>query len=120
MKSYDVFSILQLILIKVLDISAKESYYIHTVSYTHLIYTQHSYQGGHYNHIDTINKVKYHGSIPAFIEKEGIDNGIIYSLSLIHIYIPPEAQDVPSEAAGRAPGFSAHTGNIPFPVCNPK
>ena len=43
------------------------------------IYTQHSYQGGHYNHIDTINKVKYHGSIPAFIEKEGIDNGIIYS-----------------------------------------
>ena len=43
------------------------------------IYTQQSYQGGHYNHIDTINKVKYHGSIPAFIEKEGIDNGIIYS-----------------------------------------
>lgn len=43
------------------------------------IYTQQSYQGGHYNHIDTINKVKYHGSIPAFIEKEGIEDGIIYS-----------------------------------------
>lgn len=43
------------------------------------IYTQHSEAGGHYNHIDTINKVKQCGSIPAFIEKEGIDNGIIYS-----------------------------------------
>lgn len=43
------------------------------------IYTQKSCRGGHYNHIDTINKVRYHGSIPAFIEKEGIDNGIIYS-----------------------------------------
>lgn len=43
------------------------------------IYTQYSQPNGHYNHIDTINRVKYHGSIPAFIEKEGIDNGIIYS-----------------------------------------
>ena len=43
------------------------------------IYTQYSQPNGHYNHIDTINRVKYHGSIPDFVEKEGIDNGIIYS-----------------------------------------
>jgi len=43
------------------------------------VYTQKSQPNGHYNHIDTINKVKEHGSIPAFIEKEKIDNGIIYS-----------------------------------------
>lgn len=43
------------------------------------IYTQESFPGGHYNHIDTINRVRYHGSIPEFIEKEHIDNGIIYS-----------------------------------------
>lgn len=43
------------------------------------IYTQQTYFNGHYNHIDTINMVKYHGSIPAFIENEKIDNGIIYS-----------------------------------------
>lgn len=43
------------------------------------IYTQESFPGGHYNHIDTINRVRYHGSIPEFIEKEHIDNGIMYS-----------------------------------------
>ena len=43
------------------------------------IYTQESFAGGHYNHIDTINRVRFHGSIPEFIEKEHIDNGIIYS-----------------------------------------
>ena len=42
------------------------------------IYTQHSVPNGHYNHLDTINRVKLDGSIPKFIEKEGIDNGIIY------------------------------------------
>ena len=36
--------------------------------------------GGHHNHLDTINRVRRYGSIPAFIEGEGIDNGIIYSL----------------------------------------
>ena len=34
---------------------------------------------GHYNHLDTINRVKYYGSIAKFIEEEHIDNGIIYS-----------------------------------------
>ena len=42
------------------------------------IYTQQSQPGGHYNHIDTINRVRMHGSIPAFVEAEGIDNGILY------------------------------------------
>lgn len=43
------------------------------------IYTQESMPNGHYNHLDTINRVRYHGGIPAFIRKENIDNGIIYS-----------------------------------------
>ena len=43
------------------------------------IYTQESMPNGHYNHLDTINRVKYHGSIAEFIRKEDIDNGIIYS-----------------------------------------
>lgn len=43
------------------------------------IYTQVSQTMGHYNHIDTINKVRAYGSIPAFIEGEGIDNGIIHA-----------------------------------------
>ena len=35
---------------------------------------------GHYHHLDTINRVRYHGSDPRnFIENENIDNGIIYS-----------------------------------------
>jgi lysine-ketoglutarate reductase/saccharopine dehydrogenase-like protein (TIGR00300 family) len=34
---------------------------------------------GHYNHLDTINAINTHGSIPKFIEAEGINNGIIYS-----------------------------------------
>lgn len=43
------------------------------------IYTQESQLMGHYNHLDTLNKIRYYGSIPAFIEAEKIDNGIIYS-----------------------------------------
>lgn len=43
------------------------------------IYTQQSMPNGHYNHLDLINRVKYHGSIKKFIEEEKIDNGIIYS-----------------------------------------
>ena len=43
------------------------------------IYTQESRPAGHYNHIDTINRVRQYGSIPAFIKGEGIDNGILYS-----------------------------------------
>ena len=43
------------------------------------IYTQYSMPGGHYHHLDTINRVKLHGSIPEFIRAEGINNGIIYT-----------------------------------------
>ena len=45
------------------------------------IYTQKSQKNGHYNHLDTINRVKLHGSIKAFIEKEGIDRVlVVYSI----------------------------------------
>jgi len=43
------------------------------------IYTQEPFPNGHYNHIDTINRARLHGSIEKFIEAEGIDNGIIYT-----------------------------------------
>ncbi len=43
------------------------------------IYTQSTVPNGHYNHIDTINRIRRCGSIPAFIEKENIKDGIIYS-----------------------------------------
>jgi len=43
------------------------------------IYTQVTYPNGHYNHIDTINRVRYFGSIPAFIEKENIKDGIMFN-----------------------------------------
>ena len=43
------------------------------------IYTQHSYENGHYNHIDTINKVRSYGSVASFIDGEGIKDGIIYN-----------------------------------------
>ena len=43
------------------------------------IYTQKNMPNGHYNHLDLLNRVRYHGDIPTFIEKEHIDNGIIYN-----------------------------------------
>ncbi|MCL2627944.1 MAG: hypothetical protein FWD44_04505 [Oscillospiraceae bacterium] len=43
------------------------------------IYTQKPFPNGHYNHIDTINRARLHGSIKKFIEAENIDNGIIYT-----------------------------------------
>ena len=43
------------------------------------IYTQKHHPNGHYNHLDTINRARGYGSVAAFIEKEKIDNGIIYS-----------------------------------------
>ena len=49
------------------------------------IYTQKSQPNGHYNHLDTINRVKYHGSIAKFIEEEHIDNGIIYNCEKYNI-----------------------------------
>ncbi|MEG0291557.1 MAG: hypothetical protein RR495_07305 [Anaerovoracaceae bacterium] len=43
------------------------------------IYTQRPHFNGHYNHIDTINKINQHGSIKDFINKENINDGIIYT-----------------------------------------
>ena len=43
------------------------------------IYTHISQPNGHYNHLETINRVRHHGSIANFIREENIDNGIIYS-----------------------------------------
>jgi len=43
------------------------------------IYTQKTYPQGHYHHIDTINRVRQLGSIPAFIEQENIRDGIMYN-----------------------------------------
>ena len=43
------------------------------------IYTQESQPGGHYNHLDTINAVRRHGSIPAFVRNEGITDGIVHA-----------------------------------------
>ena len=40
---------------------------------------------GHYNHLDTINRVKYHGSIESFLKNERIDNGIIHACYEQHV-----------------------------------
>lgn len=44
------------------------------------IYTQENVYNGHYNHLDTLNKIREYGSIKEFIKNENIDNGIMYSL----------------------------------------
>ncbi|MCL1816043.1 MAG: hypothetical protein FWG43_00390 [Clostridiales bacterium] len=49
------------------------------------IYSQITLANGHYNHIDTINRVRLCGSIPAFIEQEQISEGIIYTCVKRHI-----------------------------------
>lgn len=49
------------------------------------IYTQRSQPNGHYNHLATINQVKFRGGIPQFIEAEKIDNGIIYNCEKYHV-----------------------------------
>lgn len=55
-----------------------EAAYLHTALGQN-IYTQELQPNGHYNHLDTINRVKQCGSIPAFLQEERIDNGIIWS-----------------------------------------
>ncbi len=42
--------------------------------------TQKPHFNGHYNHIDTINKVHLYGSIPEFVEGENIKDGIMQSI----------------------------------------
>ena len=41
------------------------------------IYTQESVRNGHYNHLETINRVRYHGSIKEFLKNEGLSDGIM-------------------------------------------
>lgn len=55
-----------------------EGAYLHTALGQN-IYTQRSVQGGHYNHLDTLNRIRHHGGIKAFIRAEGVDNGILYA-----------------------------------------
>jgi hypothetical protein len=43
------------------------------------IYTQESRKHGHYHHLDTINRVRQHGSIEHFISAEMITDGIIFN-----------------------------------------
>lgn len=61
-----------------------EGAYLHTALGQN-IYTQENVPMGHYNHLDTINRVKYYGSIPEFIKQEHIDNGIIYTCEKCHV-----------------------------------
>ena len=49
------------------------------------IYTQQHQLNGHYNHLDTINRVKQCGGIPEFLREERIDNGIIWSCEKYHV-----------------------------------
>ncbi|MBQ6395624.1 MAG: hypothetical protein IJH87_04710 [Atopobiaceae bacterium] len=44
------------------------------------IYTQRMRPLGHYNHLDVINGVREAGSIAAYIEHEGVSDGIMYAL----------------------------------------
>ena len=46
------------------------------------IYTQHSVPMGHYNHIDTINKVRECGSIEEFVRQGYAKDGIMYECTL--------------------------------------
>lgn len=56
-----------------------EGTYLHT-ALGQDIDTQENRPNGHYHHLDTINRVKYHGSIAKFIEEENVQDGIMYAL----------------------------------------
>jgi len=43
------------------------------------IYTQSPRPNGHYHHIDTLNRVRLHGSIEKFMQAEGIHDGITHA-----------------------------------------
>lgn len=56
-----------------------EGAYLHT-ALGQDIDTQENRPNGHYHHLDTINRVKYHGSIAKFIKEENVQDGIMYAL----------------------------------------
>lgn len=49
------------------------------------IYTQQSQPNGHYNHLDTINRIRECGSIRAFLEAENLSDGIMAHMEKCHI-----------------------------------
>ena len=49
------------------------------------IYTQESRKHGHYHHLDTINRVRQHGSIEHFISAEKITDGITFDCVRNHV-----------------------------------
>jgi hypothetical protein len=51
------------------------------------IYTQVPFPNGHYNHIDTINRVRLHGSMERFMEAEGISDGIVHTCAKCNVPI---------------------------------
>lgn len=53
-----------------------EGAYMHTALGQN-IYTQENVHNGHYNHLDLLNRVRAAGSMSAFIEQEGLDDGIM-------------------------------------------
>ena len=61
-----------------------EGAYLHTALGQDL-YTRKNVPNGHYNHLDTINQVNACGSIAAFLEKEKIQDGIIYHCEKHHV-----------------------------------
>ncbi|WP_367925516.1 hypothetical protein [uncultured Ruthenibacterium sp.] len=54
-----------------------EGAYLHT-ALGQDIYTRENVHNGHYNHLDTINRVNECGSVADFLNKEKIEDGIIY------------------------------------------
>lgn len=56
-----------------------EGAYLHT-ALGQDIYTQRSVPLGHYNHLDVLNEVRAAGSIKAFIDDNGLDDGIMCAL----------------------------------------
>ena len=61
-----------------------EGAYLHT-ALGQDIYTRQNVPNGHYNHLDTINRVNSCGSIPAFLNQENIQDGIIYHCEKYHV-----------------------------------
>ena len=62
------------------DLKAKRQTEILRIIGEQDIETQENRPNGHYHHLDTINRVRYWGSIPKFIAEEGVRDGIMEAL----------------------------------------
>lgn len=79
------------------------------------IYTQESQPNGHYNHLDTINRVRLHGSIPAFLKAEQIENGILHTCERHGVpYILPGRRASAAGAGRRLCRSGRHAGRDPL------